>query len=913
METWLSPGVNSGELFDSRYQVFRQDRDAQLVGKSRGGGLIIAVKNNLQAIPQPSLNECTPHLESMWVKCSFHSQDILLCLCYFPPPVKPETMEDFAETLCQNDELLHNQIIFLGDFNIPNYHPPTPDNNPTGVLLYLHKIINFFDLESLNKVKNHNNRTLDLCLTNYDSNKITRKKVTACHIEKADGLVQIDNHHPPLILKINIRKCNTNITKSNSDKDLCFNFNKTDFESLKLKLNNIDWKNLYKANTSDEKTEIFYSEVNKVFLTTIPLRNTKAKKENFPKWWNPNTITLFKKKERIRKIKRKTAKQTIEYNKLRKSCKTEIQNDYQTYINKITALVKTGNSKPFWDFTKEKGKEPPKKILTYNNTQISDPPSIVNAFAEHFKNAYNQNTSSYAPDLTNVINSSPEYFHMSSIRESDVAFEIKKMKINKPPGPDGIPPKLFRNCVDQLKTPLAHIFNHSLQSGVFPSQLKVSNVTPVPKKSGDLNIANHRPVSNLNVLSKIFEGVIYNNISAFVFSKISPQQHGFVNRKSTIENLIEFSDFVARSISKKGEVHACYTDIEKCFDKISHDAILTALIKTGFSISNTNFFASYLQNRKIHVKYLNHQSNPIIPPSGIVQGSKLSSLLFILTYNDIHNYIKHSEVLLYADDLKIFKIVRDQNDCHLLQEDINSVSQWLHSIGLNFHPAKCSIMSYTTNSVPIQYTYSINNTPLHYVAKYKDLGIIFQNNLLFDLHRNEIEQKAFRRLGMVIRNSKSISDLDVIKMLYLTLVRPILEYGSTIWLPLTQCGKKALERIQARFVRYLFHKENKFYPLYPHYIEYELLAENLPIETLEQRRENEQIKLLKRICSGKTSSSYLIQKTQINVPDPRLRRNTDNFFYIPNIPTPFINHLLKSPLIAAFNTFNNMSERPDLF
>lgn len=192
------------------------------------------------------------------------------------------------------------------------------------------------------------------------------------------------------------------------------------------------------------------------------------------------------------------------------------------------------------------------------------------------------------------------------------------------------------------------------------------------------------------------------------------------------------------------------------------------------------------------------------------------------------------------------------------------------------------MMCYSTSPThnPL-FTYHINDTPLLYVSHSKDLGIIFQSNLTFDKHRNEIEQKAFRRLGLVIRHSKSIPDPDVSKMLYLSLVRPILEYGSPIWLPRTECGKKSLERVQARFVRHLFHKENGLYPLFPNYIEYELLAENLPIDTLSERRLSEQMKLLQNICQGRSSSSYLIGKTELRVPNSRLRRSDKPLFHIP--------------------------------
>uniref|UniRef100_A0A8D8Z6R9 Endonuclease/exonuclease/phosphatase domain-containing protein n=1 Tax=Cacopsylla melanoneura TaxID=428564 RepID=A0A8D8Z6R9_9HEMI len=622
VETWLTSGVNTGELFDSRYQVFRQDRDPYSTEKSKGGGLIIAIRNNIKALPLTSLNQCERHLESLWVKCNIHGQDIILSLCYFPPPVKCETMETFAEAICQKEELLGNKMICLGDYNIPNFHPPgidpnifnppssdihisgdpvinptagidtsgdpdinssdinptygintsgepdinplnssidnisffnpdidpsisdvvaagdlgnspaTPDDDGTvdpnninpdiearGALMHLHKVINFYDLDSLNTVRNHKGRTLDLCLTNFNSNKITRKKFTNCYIKEADGLVKIDSHHPPLILYIETNKSKdlSSYTRTSpSHSDMPFNFNKTNFETLNEKLSSNNWYAVYNAPSPNDKMKMFYDELNKAFLLSTPLLNNNPNKDKFPKWWQKNTIHTFKRKERIRKIHRKTTTQKSEYTKLRKLCKAEIKKDYENYINKVTFLVKKGNSKPFWDFTKQQSKEPPKKILKYKDEQISEPQHIVDAFAEHFKNAYNQTPPNYTTDYS--IDTDPEHFHLSTITEQDIEYQIKQMSINKPPGPDGIPPKILSKCLAHLKAPLAHIFTHSIKTGIFPSALKVSNVTPVPKKSGDLNVNMHRPVSNLNVLQPC--QYLVGKISFYVFAEV---------------------------------------------------------------------------------------------------------------------------------------------------------------------------------------------------------------------------------------------------------------------------------------------------------------------------------------------------------------------------------------------------------
>uniref|UniRef100_A0A8D9E6L4 Uncharacterized protein n=1 Tax=Cacopsylla melanoneura TaxID=428564 RepID=A0A8D9E6L4_9HEMI len=51
VESWLTPDINSSELFDSRYVVFRQDRDTIKTGKESGGGLIIGVEKSFSSFP----------------------------------------------------------------------------------------------------------------------------------------------------------------------------------------------------------------------------------------------------------------------------------------------------------------------------------------------------------------------------------------------------------------------------------------------------------------------------------------------------------------------------------------------------------------------------------------------------------------------------------------------------------------------------------------------------------------------------------------------------------------------------------------------------------------------------------------------------------------------------------------------
>lgn len=251
-------------------------------------------------------------------------------------------------------------------------------------------------------------------------------------------------------------------------------------------------------------------------------------------------------------------------------------------------------------------------------------------------------------------------------------------------------------------------------------------ITPVPKKSCVDQISEHRPVSNLNAIAKIFEGVLYSKISPFIFSNIEEKQHGFCKGRSTVTNLAEFSDDVARCMQDGEQVDVIYTDVEKCFDRLTHNAILCKLKNIGISSSLIELFSSYLKVRKTFVRYENNTSDPFSPPSGIAQGSKLSSLLFILTYNDIHNHVQYSKYILYADDLKIYKSVKTEQDCRDLQTDLDSLNTWLDTIGLNFHPNKCLKMTYSNKKTKLNYSYKIKDTVIQSTETQTTLDLLVE-------------------------------------------------------------------------------------------------------------------------------------------------------------------------------------------
>ena len=115
------------------------------------------------------------------------------------------------------------------------------------------------------------------------------------------------------------------------------------------------------------------------------------------------------------------------------------------------------------------------------------------------------------------------------------------MKENKSPGVDGISPKILKETVEQISTPLAHVFNMSLE-GIVPLEWKGENIIPLFKKGSRNKSVNYRPVSLTSVICKLLETIMGDHMMDFLVKHklINPSQHGFLKARSCLTNLLCF-------------------------------------------------------------------------------------------------------------------------------------------------------------------------------------------------------------------------------------------------------------------------------------------------------------------------------------------------------------------------------------
>ncbi|CAB4032925.1 Hypothetical predicted protein, partial [Paramuricea clavata] len=248
------------------------------------------------------------------------------------------------------------------------------------------------------------------------------------------------------------------------------------------------------------------------------------------------------------------------------------------------------------------------------------------------------------------------------ISELEVERMLKTLDSNKGTGPDGIPARLLKVTAPIIAPSLFKLFNKSLRLGTVPDEWKLANVVPVHKKGDKGLTENYRPISLLSIGSKVLERRVLMSIKYHLSQIINMYQHGFLQGKSCVTNLLEVLDYIGRILDNGGQVDTVYLDMSKAFDRINHRKRINKLRNFGCGGRLLKWFSSYLTGRRQRVTVLGATSNTLPISSGVPQGSILGPVLFLLYVNDLPDSVTTSKVAMFADDTKLFSAIKCQSD-----------------------------------------------------------------------------------------------------------------------------------------------------------------------------------------------------------------------------------------------------------
>ena len=421
-----------------------------------------------------------------------------------------------------------------------------------------------------------------------------------------------------------------------------------------------------------------------------------------------------------------------------------------------------------------------------------------------------------------------------------IAKLLNNINPSKAGGPDKLPARLLKETADEIAPMYTHLFTQSYKLGQLPTSWKSATICPIFKKGKRSLPENYRPVSLTAIPCKIFEHILVSQIWNHLnkYDIITSKQHGFRKGMSCETQLVEaIHDWTTILNKGQGQVDVILLDFSKAFDTVPHQRLLQKLRKYGIRNHTLNGISSFLTNRTHHVVVNGSTSNIESVLSGVLQGTVLGPLLFLIYINDIEQHLT-SKIRLFADDSAIHRNINCPNDAKLLQNDIFRLQEWAATWQMKFNIKKCKILRITRrtkNAIKFQYTMSsprshstitvppeiqraaadilITDPPtaaythLEDIQSDKYLGVVLDNRLSFNKHTDEISKKATNLLNLCRRNLHMCHE-NIKETAYKAIIRPHLEYASPSWNPYTSRNINKIEAVQRRAARFVLGNYN---------------------------------------------------------------------------------------------------------
>ena len=243
-----------------------------------------------------------------------------------------------------------------------------------------------------------------------------------------------------------------------------------------------------------------------------------------------------------------------------------------------------------------------------------------------------------------------------------------------------------------------------------------------------------------------------------------------------------------------------FFDFHKAFDTVPHRSLVDKLCQLGLNHQIVNWVHNYLVDRKQGVVVNGVSSLPMSVASGVPQGSILGPLLFLIYINDIVtvNIFDGSKIILYADDILLYRPISLPQDFGHLQNDVDKLQAYASANYMTFNASKCKFMLVSRKK---QHTHpnpsiSLNSSPLEFTPTFKYLGLPISSDLSWSSHIDNICSKAKHILGLLYRRFYRHSNEQALRQLYLSLVWPHLEYAAPVWSPHLNKYITMLERTQ---------------------------------------------------------------------------------------------------------------------
>lgn len=434
---------------------------------------------------------------------------------------------------------------------------------------------------------------------------------------------------------------------------------------------------------------------------------------------------------------------------------------------------------------------------------------------------------------------------------------VRKMKLGKSAGQDMITPEMIKQAGEKTKEELLKIINMCIKERRTPRDWQTGIIAPIHKKGDVRECGNFRGISLLSIPGKIYARVIEQRIRERIEGKLEEVQCGFRKGRSTQDLIFTLRQINEKAIATNKQVHICYIDLEKAFDKVEREDVWRCLEKRGVEKDLIHAIKALYHCCRSYVRCNNQESEMFETKTGLRQGCVLSPLLFAVVLDEVFKQCKKTTrpltighwkmqkiqitELAFADDMAI--LGASERD---LQHNVNVYATELRKKGMIINKEKSKTMVISTKQV--KHSIKIGDTKLEQVEKYKYLGVIMQEDGKID---SEIEQRigATGRLYNAIRKTflekKEIPKQTKVEI-YKKVAVPVLTYSSESWTT-TEKHQSRLTSMEMRFLRKIENKTKL------DRIKNEVHRQNLKIKPIKHKIQQNQLRWLGHVMRMETN------------------------------------------------------------
>jgi hypothetical protein len=785
VETWLKPRdeVVMDAATPSNYRSVRLDRK-----NKRGGGIAIIFRSTLRVVKilKHSVDNVMELLQLRFASTGTGgTAPFVICAVYRPPGSYVQFLDEFHDFVSHSE--LGTSTVIIGDFN---FH--LEDVDAPGVRSFISLLSLLGWQQQVAGPTHEAGHTLDLIITRTNSDIICSSMIkfspgVADHMAITTQLTTPVHRNP------------VKYVQSRSMKKLKPENFWTDF-----------WQEFLKTSPSEMQcSNDLIQHYNRVATLTLdrhaPLRRIRVTTQRQTPWYGGH---LQKLKQSSHSCEKKWRETGIEidrdlYKAARNTYVNSVKETKAAYLRNEVAK-RANDSKALWSLLSNCTGDSLKMGRLKKSslpTGLGGDEQLSELFGDFFTGKISTINRILGVNMANGLapqrvaervasTGHPDWSSFNMVSVATVQHLLKNLP-SKRSSADTLPLVLVRQDKKVFEL-LTEIVNDSLDSGIFPCSLKRSIVTPVLKKIGlDAEVlSNFRPVSNLDLLSKIIENVVAQQLSRHLDSSscLHPCQSAYRRFHSTETALLRVTSDWRHSLARKQMVCVISLDVSAAFDTVSHPCMIQKLTDAAVSGVPLAWFASYLRGRKVCYKVGASISKDFTMDCGVPQGSVLGPILFNLYMAPLAHLLTELGITLhiYADDVIVY-ISFDESDIIAsfakLQMGLDAIERWMvdNRLLLNSSKTRLHLLRRSGSLPPCCPSLSLQNVILTLVEAEELcwLGVNIDTSLSFASFVVSKCQSAYSQLRMIRYLRKSL-DMSTTLLLVNSLVVSRLLYCDSL-------------------------------------------------------------------------------------------------------------------------------------